>query len=107
MSDPRDPATKERLLTRNSWNRWREYNLLDKRESEDNVEWQRVFSKEVQLNKNQYYYFETSAWNLRGPFHLTVGFEVKPNKMPIDHPNLETSVQQFSVGQKDFKFDQL
>jgi hypothetical protein len=104
-STPEDPSAKERLLSRNRPVGWRKFDLLDKSETSKNFG--KFFSKEVTLNKDEFYYFETSVLSGRGPMYHVIGMDVIPDQMPKDHPHKETTIQRFSVGQSGLSWDTL
>ena len=102
---PRDPANKERILTRTSYTSWRNVNLLDKSETEENKNFGKEFSEFYTLQKDEYYYFQTSIKNTGGFGHHTIGMEVVPDQMPAFHPKMDTVIQVIAFGQSGLKWD--
>ena len=86
-SEPRQPEAKELILYRHKHTSWRNIPLLDKEESSPNFGV--VFSKWIRLQKDEYYYFETSVLDGGGLCHLTIGMEIRPDIMPAYHPKAD------------------
>ena len=96
INDSRNPATMETILYRSSWTRFRNgIYTTDKTEGGTNEGV--IYSKWLDLNQDQYYYFETTVRNSGGgPIHLTIGMELELETMPASHPHMETQIQKFS-----------
>ena len=106
-ADPMNPSRSkaERLLFRSSHTTWRNFYPELREDSSANLGV--MFSKWVDLKQNEFHHFEVAVGQGGGDYHLSVGLEVLPTDMSSysSHPNRETEIQRFSVGQQIDKFD--
>ena len=106
VTQPRLPEAKEQLLARNGWVRWRTMDFIEDK-TENSPKFGQLFSKWLTLQKDEYYYFETSVLDTGGALSHTIGMEVKPETMPAAHPKMDAQIQIISLGQSDLKWDKL
>ena len=105
VADPLDPTTAEKLME-DAGSTYRKKNevLL---KSEDNVEFEKKFSKQISLTQDKYYYIEAvlQQYGKFDELNIDVGMEVIPDILPSSHPNAETQIQQISIAQTNILYD--
>ena len=107
VDDPHNPDALQLLMRRDHHTRYRNSDIGDKTESEDNPAYGKSFSEWVTLVKDEYYYVEAELGQGGGIVHINVGMEVRATPADAGHPKLEAQVQEVSVMQTNLEWDTL
>lgn len=92
IDDPLNPDALQPLLERYGHTTFRNSDIGDKTESDDNDAYGKSFSEWVSLTKDEYYYVEATLAQGGGEVHINIGMEIRATPANAEHPKLEAQV---------------
>lgn len=90
LTDPTNPAAKEKLLERTHHTSFRNWENKDNTVDPSNPKIGKIFSEWITLKGGHKYYFESPMNDFGGEGHWTVGVEINPSvPAPANNYNLK------------------